>query len=124
MKQICAIVVDDKKSINSRAMGMQNDFSDCSHNEDYATYANEKETLTYKETVRQYLWKIMQMENLSLDKEKFCPEKIVAAKNAEETNYIYYTLAKFLLYFKVQEGDTGAIAVCLKTAYFAAVVDF
>lgn len=59
-----------------------------------------------------------------MDKERFCPEKIVAAKNAEEANYVYYTLAKFLLYFKIQEGDTGAIAACLKAAYFAAVVDF
>lgn len=124
MYRFCSIVVDDKKRINTRAMGMQNDFSDCTHSEDYATYANEKETLTYKETVRQYLWKIMQMENLPLDKERFCPEKIVAAKNAEEANYVYYTLAKFLLYFKIQEGDTGAIAACLKAAYFAAVVDF
>lgn len=124
MYRFCAIVCEEKKGINNKALGMDNEFSDCTQSPDYARYPKDKEILKYRETVREYLWKIIKLEKLPLRKEDFSPEDIIKAKNPEGANYVYYTLAKYLLHFKVQEGDVESIPLCLKAAYFAIVVDF
>lgn len=124
MYRFCAIVCEEKKGINTKALGMNNEFSNCTQSPDYARYPKDIAILKYRETVREYLWKIIKLEKLPLRKEDFSPEDIIKAKNPEGANYVYYTLAKYLLYFKVQEGDVESMPLCLKAAYFAVVVDF
>lgn len=75
--------------------------------------------------VQKGLWEILAEEGLPADEEELAVrlEEIYKADLAEQANFVYYRIAKFIMAYRVQKGDMKAICNYIKFLKMAIDVD-